>query len=151
VSNYDRHVHDGHTNVWSVVEFGSYGSEYYYGTFPARNRTTEGVFRFQRYLIKLRGTSLMKIFLYLIVDAPWYVSNARRSRHIVRTICHPPKMQQTSRYTQTHENPLLKPLLIREENRRLKRNWPIDLIWGTGDSPLDYSPSRHCNNYNISL
>jgi hypothetical protein len=28
----------------------------------------------------------------------------------------------------THENPLLKTLLVREENRRLKRNWPIDLI-----------------------
>jgi hypothetical protein len=28
----------------------------------------------------------------------------------------------------THENPLLKTLLLREENRRLKRNWPIDLI-----------------------
>jgi hypothetical protein len=25
-------------------------------------------------------------------------------------------------------NPLLKTLLLREENRRLKRNWPIDLI-----------------------
>jgi hypothetical protein len=29
---------------------------------------------------------------------------------------------------ETHENPLLKTLLTREENRRLKRNWPIDLI-----------------------
>jgi hypothetical protein len=28
----------------------------------------------------------------------------------------------------THENPLLKTLLLREENKRLKRNWPIDLI-----------------------
>jgi hypothetical protein len=27
-----------------------------------------------------------------------------------------------------HENPLLKTLLVREENRRLQRNWPIDLI-----------------------
>jgi hypothetical protein len=25
-------------------------------------------------------------------------------------------------------NPFLKKLLLREENRRLKRNWPIDLI-----------------------
>jgi hypothetical protein len=45
----------------------------------------------------------------------------------------------------------VKTLLLIEENRRLKRNWPIDLIWGTGDSPLDDSPSRHCNNHNISL
>jgi hypothetical protein len=29
---------------------------------------------------------------------------------------------------ETHENPLLKTLLLREENRRLKRNWSIDLI-----------------------
>jgi hypothetical protein len=30
---------------------------------------------------------------------------------------------------ETHENPLLKKKLIfREENRRLKRNWPTDLI-----------------------
>jgi hypothetical protein len=29
---------------------------------------------------------------------------------------------------ETHETPLLKKLLLREENRRLKRNWPIDLI-----------------------
>jgi hypothetical protein len=21
--------------------------------------------------------------------------------------------------------------LVREENRRLKKNWPVDLIWGT--------------------
>jgi hypothetical protein len=41
--------------------------------------------------------------------------------------------------------------LVRDENRRLKRNWQIDLIWGTGDSLLDDSPSRHCNKHNISL
>jgi hypothetical protein len=28
----------------------------------------------------------------------------------------------------THENPVLKTLLLREENRRLERNWSIDLI-----------------------
>jgi hypothetical protein len=39
---------------------------------------------------------------------------------------------------------------LREENRRLKRNWPIDLIWGIGESPLDDSPSRHCYNHNIT-
>jgi hypothetical protein len=78
-------------------------------------------------------------------------NTTRRSRHIVRTRCCPPKMQQKSHYTRTHENPLLKTLLVREESRQLKRNWPIDLIWGTGDSPLEDSPSRHCNNPNISL
>jgi hypothetical protein len=25
------------------------------------------------------------------------------------------------------------------------------VIWGTGDSPLDDSPSRQCNTHNISL
>jgi hypothetical protein len=30
--------------------------------------------------------------------------------------------------TETEVNPLFKTLLVREENRRLKRNWPIDLI-----------------------
>jgi hypothetical protein len=29
---------------------------------------------------------------------------------------------------ETHENPLLKTLLVRKENRGLKRNWSIDLI-----------------------
>jgi hypothetical protein len=29
---------------------------------------------------------------------------------------------------EAHENPPLKTLLVSEENRRLKRNWPIDLI-----------------------
>jgi hypothetical protein len=29
---------------------------------------------------------------------------------------------------ENHENPLLKTPLVKEENRRLKRNWPIDLI-----------------------
>jgi hypothetical protein len=29
---------------------------------------------------------------------------------------------------ENHENPLLKTLLVKEENRRPKRNWPIDLI-----------------------
>jgi hypothetical protein len=29
---------------------------------------------------------------------------------------------------ETHENLLLKTLLVREENRRLKGNWPIDMI-----------------------
>jgi hypothetical protein len=48
-------------------------------------------------------------------------NTTRRSRHIIRTRCHPPKMQQTSHHTR---NLLLK---TREENRQLKGNWPIDL------------------------
>jgi hypothetical protein len=41
-------------------------------------------------------------------------------------------MQQTSHYTRNPRKPAPQ---SREENRQLKRNWPIDLIWGTGDSP----------------
>jgi hypothetical protein len=52
---------------------------------------------------------------------------------------------------EAQENPLLKTLLAKEENRRLKRNWPFDLISGIEDSPLDDSPSRHCNKHNISV
>jgi hypothetical protein len=46
------------------------------------------------------------------------------------TVLGRPMGRQNLHYTtlETHENPLLKTLLLREENRRLKRNWPIDLI-----------------------
>jgi hypothetical protein len=62
---------------------------------------------------------------------PWYVSNA--TLHIdvgisyVQDVIH----QNCNKHHTTlepHVNPLLKTLLVREENRRLKRNWPIDLI-----------------------
>jgi hypothetical protein len=92
--------------------------------------------------------------LRMIVDSPWYVSNATLHadlsisyvQDVINQKCH-------NHHTrlETHENPPLKKLLSREENRRLKINWPIDLIWGTGESPLDDSPSRQCNNHNISL
>jgi hypothetical protein len=66
--------------------------------------------------------------LRMVVDAPWCVSSATLHADLgisyVQDVIHP-KMQQTSHQTRTHENPLLK---TREENRRLKRNWPIDLI-----------------------
>jgi hypothetical protein len=32
-----------------------------------------------------------------------------------------------------------------------KRTWPIDRTWGTEESPLDDSSSRHFTNYNINL
>jgi hypothetical protein len=67
----------------------------------------------------------------MIVDAPWYVSNATLHADLgisyVQDVIH----QKCNKYhttLETHENPLLKTLLVREENRRLKRNWPIDLI-----------------------
>jgi hypothetical protein len=67
----------------------------------------------------------------MIVDAPWYVSNATLHADlgisyvqvVIQKKC---KKHHTRLYT--HENPLLKKLLLREENRRLKRNWSTDLI-----------------------
>jgi hypothetical protein len=92
--------------------------------------------------------------LRMIVDAPLYVSYATLHADLgisyVQDVIHQ-KCNNHHTRLETHENPLLKKLLLREENRRLKRNWPIDLMWGTGNSPLDDSPSRHCNNHKISL
>jgi hypothetical protein len=67
--------------------------------------------------------------LRMILDAPWYVSNATLHLGIsyVHEVIHQKCNQHHTRIG-THENPLLKTLLLREENRRLKRNWPIDLI-----------------------
>jgi hypothetical protein len=68
----------------------------------------------------------------MIADAPWYVSNA--TLHVdlgisyVQDVIHQKCINHHPRL-ETQENPLLKKtLLVREENRRLKRNWPIDLI-----------------------
>jgi hypothetical protein len=60
-------------------------------------------------------------FLRMVVDAPWYVSNATLHADLGISYVHHTRLG-------THENPLLKTLLLREENRRLKINWPIDLI-----------------------
>jgi hypothetical protein len=90
----------------------------------------------------------------MIVDAPWYISNATLHADLGISYVHEVIHEKCNKHhtrLETHENPLLKTLLVREEIRRLKINWPIDLISGTGDSPLDDSPSRHCNNHNISL
>jgi hypothetical protein len=60
----------------------------------------------------------------------WYVSNATLHADLsiyVQDVIHQ-KCYKHHTTLETHENPLLKTLLIREENRRLKRNWPIDLI-----------------------
>jgi hypothetical protein len=67
----------------------------------------------------------------MIVDAPLYVSNATLHADLgisyAQDVIHQKCNNQHTRL-ETHENPLLKKLLLREENRRLKRNWPIDLI-----------------------
>jgi hypothetical protein len=67
----------------------------------------------------------------MIEDAPWYVSNATLHADLgisyVQDVIHQ-KCNKHHTTLVTHVNPLLKTLLVREENRRLKRNWPIDLI-----------------------
>jgi hypothetical protein len=80
--------------------------------------------------ISLIQRSQSKI-LRMIVDALWYVSNATLHADLgisyVRDVIH----QECNKHhttLETHENPLLKTLLLRQENRRLKRNWPIGLI-----------------------
>jgi hypothetical protein len=80
--------------------------------------------------ISIIQRSQSKIFR-MIVDASWDVSNA--TLHAVPGISHVEDViHQKCNYHhtrhETHENPLLKELVLREENRRLKRNWPIDLI-----------------------
>jgi hypothetical protein len=67
----------------------------------------------------------------MIADAPWCVSNATLHADLgipyVQDVIHQ-KCNKHHTTLETHENPLLKTLLVTEENRRLKRNWPIDLI-----------------------
>jgi hypothetical protein len=69
--------------------------------------------------------------LRMIVDAPWYVSNATLHADLgisyVHEVIHK-KCNKHQTILETHENPLLKTLLVREENRRLEINWRIDLI-----------------------
>jgi hypothetical protein len=67
----------------------------------------------------------------MIVDAPWYVSNATLHADLGISYVQIATHQKCNKHhttLETHKNPLLKTLLVRKENRRLKRNWPIDLI-----------------------
>jgi hypothetical protein len=67
----------------------------------------------------------------MTVDAPWYVSNATLHADIGISYVQDAIHQKCNKHHTTleaRENPLLKTLLVREEHRRLKRNWPIDLI-----------------------
>jgi hypothetical protein len=67
----------------------------------------------------------------MIVDSPWYVSNATLHADLGISYVHEVIHQKCNNHhtgLETPENPLLKKLLLREENRRIKRNWPIDLI-----------------------
>jgi hypothetical protein len=67
----------------------------------------------------------------MTVDAPWYVSNATIHADLdissVQNVIQQRSIKHDNKI-KTHENPPLKTLLARDDNRRLKRNWPIDLI-----------------------
>jgi hypothetical protein len=89
----------------------------------------------------------------MIVDLAWYVSNETLHSDLGISTVRDVIQQKGSRYHNklaTHKTPLLKALLTREDNRRLKRSWPIDLYCGSEGSPLDDSSSLHYNNLNIS-
>jgi hypothetical protein len=67
----------------------------------------------------------------MILDAPWYVSNATLHADVGISYVHEVINQKCNKHHTRlgiHENPLLRTLLLGEENRRLKRNWPIHLI-----------------------
>jgi hypothetical protein len=68
--------------------------------------------------------------LRIIIDAPWYVSNATLYADLGIYSVQDVIQQRSNKHhnkIKNHENPLLNMLLVRD-NRRLKRNWPIYLI-----------------------
>jgi hypothetical protein len=83
-----------------------------------------------KYSISIIQRSQSKI-LRMLVDAPWYVSNATLHADLGISYVHEVIHQKCNKHhtrLETNENSLLETPLVREENRRLKRNWPIDLI-----------------------
>jgi hypothetical protein len=59
----------------------------------------------------------------MTVDAPWYVSNATLLVDLGISYVHEVIQKCNKHHTRlgTHENPLLKTLLVREENRRQQK------------------------------
>jgi hypothetical protein len=74
--------------------------------------------------ISISQRSQSKI-LRMIVDAPWYVSNATLHADLgipyVQDVIHQ-KCNKHHTTLETHETPLLKTLLVREEKKRINRN-----------------------------
>jgi hypothetical protein len=69
--------------------------------------------------------------LRMIVDAQWYVSNATLHADLGISSVQDVSQQRSNKHhnkIKTHENPILKTLLARDDNRRLLKKWPIDLI-----------------------
>jgi hypothetical protein len=90
---------------------------------------------FEKWHIKINANkSIIQRSQYKIlrmIDAPWYVSNATLHADLGISSVQDVIQQRRNKHhnkIKTHENPLLKTLLARDDNRRLKRNWPIDLI-----------------------
>jgi hypothetical protein len=82
----------------------------------------------------------------MTVDAPWYVSNATLHADLGISSVQDVIQQRSDKHhnkIKTHETPILKTLLASDDNRRLKRNWPIDLISSTEVSSLDDTSSCH--------
>jgi hypothetical protein len=68
--------------------------------------------------------------LRMIADAPWYVTNATLHTDLGISSVQNAIKQKSNRHhtkTVTHANPLIRALSTREDSRRLKRNWPMDL------------------------
>jgi hypothetical protein len=66
-----------------------------------------------------------------MIDAPRHVSNATLHADLGLSSVQDVIEQRSNKHhnkIKTNENPLLKTLLARDDNRRLKRNLPIDLI-----------------------
>jgi hypothetical protein len=69
--------------------------------------------------------------LRMSVDAPWHVSKATLHADLGISAVQYVIQKRSNKHhnkIKTHENPFLKTLLTRDDNRRLKRNWPVDLI-----------------------
>jgi hypothetical protein len=78
-----------------------------------------------------RRTEYSLVTETLIINRKWYVSNATLHADLGISYVHEVSHQKCNKHHTrlgTNENPLLKTLLVSEENRRLKGNWPIDLI-----------------------
>jgi hypothetical protein len=82
----------------------------------------------------------------MIANAPWYVTNDTLHKDFGLPYVNDIIRQRSNRHhnkLQYHTNPLLKPLLIPEGRRQLKRKWPADLtrFWGVVAGRLLITPS----------
>jgi hypothetical protein len=65
-----------------------------------------------------------------MTDAPWYISNSTLRNDLGIPYIEDVIQERSSKHhdrVEEHPNPLLQPLLEKQNNRRLKRHLPIDL------------------------